>query len=117
MQQTGSFKDLLIWQRSVAFSRDVYRLTLRLPKHEEYGISSQLRRAAISIPSNIAEGSKRTTRKDFRQFLHIASGSAAELETQLIIVSEVYPRIEWEPALKELNAIQKMLTSFIKTVH
>ena len=116
-EKTGSFKDLLIWQRSVVFAKEIYKLTARLPRDEQYGLASQLRRAAVSIPSNIAEGSKRGTRKDFRQFLHIASGSAAEVETQLIIAAEIYPRIDWEYAVQELGAIQKMLTAFMKTVH
>jgi len=115
--KTNSFKDLLIWQKSVLFAKEIYGLTVRLPRDEDYGLSSQIRRAAVSIPSNIAEGSKRGTRKDFKQFLHIAAGSAAELETQLLIAKEVYPRIDWKKALDDLNVVQRMLTSFIRTVH
>ena len=70
----------------------VYQITRQLPQHELYALSSQLSRAAISIPSNIAEGSKRGTTKDFMQFLRIANGSAAEVETQLLLVKELYPK-------------------------
>ena len=115
--KTGSFKDLLVWQKSVSFAKELYKYTAQLPRSEDFGLTSQLRRAAVSIPSNIAEGSKRGTRKDFRQFLHIANGSAAELETQLLISREIYPRLNWDVLLEELNTIQKMLTSFIRTVH
>ncbi len=117
VKKTGSFKDLLVWQHSVTFAQHLYRLTAQLPSSEAYGLTSQLRRAAVSVPSNIAEGSKRGTRKDFKQFLYIASGSAAELETQLIIAREVYPRLAWDEAIEELTVIQKMLTAFIRTVH
>ena len=116
-RKTGSFKDLLIWQYSVAFAEEVYKTTIHLPRSEEFGLTSQLRRAAVSIPSNIAEGSKRGTRKDFRQFLHVAAGSAAELETQLYIAQKVYPRAQWKRLLEKLNVVQRMLTAFIRTVH
>ncbi|HUY62499.1 MAG TPA: four helix bundle protein [Candidatus Paceibacterota bacterium] len=117
MPKTNSFKDLLIWQKPVSLAKAIYTLTAHLPRSEEFGLSSQLRRAAVSIPSNIAEGSKRGTRKDFRQFLHIARGSAAELETQLLIAADIYPRIERAKASSELSTIQKMFTAFIRTVN
>lgn len=116
-EKTNSFKDLLVWQRSVELAKAIYQLAAALPKHEAYGLASQLRRAAVSIPSNIAEGSKRGSRKDFRHFLLIASGSAAELETQLIIAHDVYPQNGWQPVVEDLNTVQRMLTSFIRTVH
>lgn len=89
--------------------REVYSVTARFPKNEEYALSSQLRRAAVSIPSNIAEGSKRSTKKDFLQFLHIASGSAAELETQLLIGKEEYSRVNCMGALSLLDEVQRLL--------
>lgn len=76
-----SFKDLVVWQKSIQLVREVYKTTEEMPKTEQYGLVSQMRRAAVAIPSNIAEGKKRGTRKDFTHFLVIASASAAELET------------------------------------
>lgn len=106
-----SFKDLQVWQRGIESTKEIYEMTRLLPKAEEYAISSQLRRAAVSIPSNIAEGSKRGTQKDFSQFLRIAMGSAAELETQLIILSQVYSHVNAKRALDLLGEVQRMLAS------
>lgn len=88
---------------------DAYSITKQLPNREVYGLVSQINRCAISIPSNIAEGQQRNNRAEFRQFIGIARGSAAELETQLIIVNKVYG-LEVKPALDDLLEIQKMLT-------
>ncbi|HAR99774.1 MAG TPA: four helix bundle protein [Candidatus Moranbacteria bacterium] len=81
----NSYKDLIVWQRSMELVVEIYKVTEEFPIAELYGIISQMRRAAVSIPSNIAEGRKRSTRKDFRQFLIIAYASASELETQIEI--------------------------------
>ena len=78
-------KELLVWQKSMLLVEEVYRLVKMLPKEETYALSDQMRRAAISIPSNIAEGNARNSPKEFQQFLYISLGSAAELETQLLI--------------------------------
>ena len=83
-------KRLDVWNESMELVKLIYGLTQKLPKEESYGISSQIKRAAVSIPSNIAEGSARKSDKEFIYFLNISRGSLAELETQLIIVSEVY---------------------------
>ncbi|MEK9151011.1 MAG: four helix bundle protein [Patescibacteria group bacterium] len=80
-----SYKELVVWQKSVELVTKVYELTENYPKSELYGLTSQMRRAAVSIPSNIAEGRRRGTRKDFRHFLLLAYGSGAELETQIEI--------------------------------
>lgn len=80
-----SHKELVVWQKSMELVVLTYRATADFPKEEQYGLVSQIRRAAVSIPSNIAEGQYRGTRKDYVQFLRIAYGSAAELETQLEI--------------------------------
>lgn len=84
-----SHKDLIVWQKGIDLSRVIYKLTGEFPQREVYGLSSQMRRAAVSIPSNIAEGRARHSRKDFAHFLHIAFGSAAELETQLLIAKQL----------------------------
>ncbi|MGB8261224.1 MAG: four helix bundle protein [Terracidiphilus sp.] len=80
-----SFRDLLVWQRAMQLTVAVYRLTAGFPKEEQYGLTSQIRRSAISIPSNIAEGQGRLSAGEFRQFLGIARGSNFELQTQLEI--------------------------------
>lgn len=84
-----SYKELIVWQKSMELVKEVFILTNYFPKSELYGIISQMRRAAVSIPSNIAEGSARRTLKDYSQFYSIAFGSALELETQLIIAKEL----------------------------
>ncbi|MCX7778667.1 MAG: four helix bundle protein [Patescibacteria group bacterium] len=112
-----SYRDLIVWQRAVDLVIAVYELTSKFPKEEFYGLVSQMRRAAISIPSNIAEGRRRGTRKDFCQFLNIAYGSGAELETQIEIVKKLpfgkranFARVDTllEETMKMLN---KMISS------
>ena len=83
------FKDLIVWQKSMALTKEIYVLVKRLPKEELYALSDQMRRAAVSIPSNIAEGQGRTSPKEFAHFLSIANGSKAELETQLLLCVEL----------------------------
>ena len=85
MGSVNSYQDLEVWKKSIDFVEQIYRLVKQLPKEETYALSDQMRRAAASIPSNIAEGANRKTTKEYIQFLYIALGSAAELETQLII--------------------------------
>src|SRR3989344_5311138 len=84
-KQIASYKELIVWQKSVELVEHIYHLTKKFPKEEVYGLVSQMRRASVSIPSNIAEGRLRRSKKDFIQFLQIAFGSGAELETQIII--------------------------------
>lgn len=108
-----SFRELIVWQKSLDLAKEIYSLTGKLPQEELYGLTSQLRRCAVSIPSNIAEGSKRGTTKDFIQFLRIANGSAAELETQLLLVNDLY-RVDYIHAKELLDEVQKMLMMLIK---
>src|SRR3989338_5562859 len=84
-----SHKDLIVWQKGIKLCKAVYEITDKFPKSEIYGVTSQIRRSAVSIPSNIAEGRSRNTTKDFLHFLSIALGSASELETQLEIAKEL----------------------------
>ncbi|MEA2032271.1 MAG: four helix bundle protein [Euryarchaeota archaeon] len=84
-----NFKELKVWQKGIELVAMVYKITASFPGEEKYGLSAQMRRAAVSIPSNIAEGHLRKTAKDFRQFLSIARGSCAELETQIIIAHKL----------------------------
>ena len=85
-----SFRELKVWQSAIDLTIRVYELTAVFPSHELYGLSSQMRRAATSVASNIAEGSARSTRKDFRQFVIIARGSNSELQTQILIASRLH---------------------------
>lgn len=109
-----SFKELKVWQRAIELVQLIYKLTEKLPQSEIYLMTNQMRRAAVSIPCNIAEGKKRRTRKDFINFLRIADGSAAELETQIIILNKLYPHVQCKEASQSLEETQKMLTSMIK---
>ena len=84
-----SYKDLLVWQKGIALVKKVYQLTQTFPDAEKFGLTSQMRRAAVSIPSNIAEGQARHTRREFIQFLSHSEGSVAELETQVILCVEL----------------------------
>src|SRR3989344_3075967 len=104
-----SFKDLIVWQKSVSLAKEIYIVTTKFPTSETYGIASQIRRSSVSIASNIAEGHRRRTKKDFLHFLCMADGSAAELETQLIIVKDIYNKIDLSRSFFLLEEIQKML--------
>ena len=115
MNTIKSFKDLIVWQKSIILVKEVYTLLQKLPTDERFGLISQMRRSAVSIPSNIAEGSKRGTRKDYLQFLRIANASCAELETQLVITKELYGVTVGEVD-ELLIEVQKMLQSIIKTL-
>jgi len=108
-----SFKQLKIWQKGIEVVKDVYAITRKFPKEELYCLTSQMRRAAISVPSNVAEGFKRFYNKEYRQFLNIALGSCAELETQLIVSKELgyIGAMELEKVSEKLDHISKMITS------
>ena len=85
----GSFKELVVWQKSHAFTLSVYEVTKKLPKEQQFGLTSQIRRAAVSIPSNIVEGYERGSMKEFQGFLLIARGSNAEVQEQLLLAYEL----------------------------
>ena len=109
-------KDLDVWKRSMDFVTVLYEITATFPREEIYGLTSQLRRAAVSIPSNIAEGAVRKSNKEFIQFLYIALGSTVEIETQLIISNNL-KFIDDESFVqldKKRNEIGKMLFGLIK---
>lgn len=108
-----SYKDLLVWKNGIEISKEAYKIANQLPKEEIFGLSSQIKRSSVSIPSNIAEGRGRNTRKDFVQFLHIAQGSLLELETQIILVSEIYPLIKIQNINKIMEEEKKMLSVMI----
>ncbi len=114
----STYQDLKVWQKSVALVVDIYRLTKSFPRDEQYGLTSQLRRAAVSIPSNIAEGQGRRSERDFQKFLVTARGSLLELETQLVIAE----KLDYLPATagKALRAqtaeLGRMLNGLISAV-
>lgn len=109
------FHTLDIWKRSHTLTLDVYRMTENFPKHETYALTSQIRRAAYSIPMNIAEGCGRKTESEFRQFLNISSGSASELEYQLLLAHDLgYLELKGYAQLSEgVVAVRKMINSFV----
>lgn len=111
-----NFKELIIWQISMDLVEEIYRLTSSFPADEKFGITSQIRRCAISIPSNIAEGSGRKSKKVFRNFLEIANGSINELKTQIEICKRIgiLNEIDVENIFKSCDEIQKMTFSLIK---
>ncbi|HOW36590.1 MAG TPA: four helix bundle protein [Candidatus Omnitrophota bacterium] len=114
-EKIQSHKDLIVWQKSVELVLDVYRLTRQLPHDELYGLVSQMRRSAVAISSNIAEGYQRNHRKEYIQFLYIAKGSASELETQLIIAKrlEFIVAADYQRIDNLLTEILKMLSAMI----
>lgn len=111
-------KDLEVWKKSIDFVTHIYGVTKEYPKDELFGLVSQIRRAAVSIPSNIAEGATRKGKTEFRHFLYIAMASASEIETQLIISGNLeYISKESQIVLiDELNTISRMLQGLIKSI-
>ncbi len=111
-----SYKDLVVWQKSMDLVILIYKLTEKFPKNERFGLISQMRRAGVSIPSNIAEGSRRKTNKARGQFFTIAFGSGSELETQLEISSKLkYTEVnEYKKAGALLNEVMRMLNKMLE---
>lgn len=112
------FKELEIWKRSRTFCSDVYKITSKFPDAEKFGLTNKLRRASVSIPSNIAEGSSRHSNKDFSRFLEITIGSCYEVETQFLIASDLdfIQEAELKLILKKLDEITKMISRFKSTL-
>lgn len=115
---SGSYRDLRVWQQAMELAVQVYRLTEKFPKHELYGLTGQIRRAAISIPSNIAEGKGRRTDRDFSSFLFRARGSLLELETQVQLARRLEYFSEQDAAalLKNTAAVGSALTGLINSL-
>ena len=112
---TSTYQDLVVWQRAMELAKEIYTLSKKLPREELFALSGQMRRAAVSIPSNIAEGQERNSRKEFANFLSIARGSRAELETQLTICVDVgyLGEAGVQRARGLLKEIGKMLSALI----
>jgi four helix bundle protein len=112
----NSYKDLIVWQKAMALTEMIYALTQSFPKEEVYGLKSQVRRAAVSVPSNIAEGNARNSQAEYIQFLSIARGSLAEVETQLILAERFgYISREKNQSAFELQVeVGKMINTIIR---
>ncbi len=111
-----SYRDLIVWQKAMAVVKQIYRLAGSFPAHERYGLADQMRRSAVSIPSNIAEGQARQHTAEFRQFLYVALGSLAELETQTLIAHDVaYLTTEQSREIEALMVkIRRMIHGLIR---
>jgi four helix bundle protein len=114
-----SYKELTVWQRSIELTTAIYELTENFPKEEIYGITSQMRRSSVSIASNIAEGRFRGTKKDYVQFLRIAYGSGAELETQIEISKKLQKTkdLDFNKADLLLDEVMRMLNVMIRKIN
>ncbi len=113
-----SYRDLIVWQKSIDLVIEVYRVTDKFPKSEIYGLTSQMRRAAVSVPSNIAEGYYRKHRPEYLQFLRVAFGSGAELETQIVIAKrlELIPIAGFTRIEELLSDVMRMLNKMIDSL-
>lgn len=114
-----SFRDLRIWTKGIELVKKIYKITHTFPKEELFGLTSQLRRAAVSIPSNVAEGHIRNHQKEFKQFLFISLSSLAELETQLIIAKELgyIETIKHEAVLSDVDILGKQVRTLISKLN
>lgn len=110
-----SHEDLKVWQNSIKLVTEIYKITRNFPQSELYGLTNQIRRSAISIPSNIAEGSGRKSKKEYLQFLHISLGSITELDSQLLIASNL-GFLKDENIRLDLLTIKKMLIGLIHSI-
>jgi four helix bundle protein len=118
MDTVRTHKDLNVWSKSIDFVTELYMITSLFPKSELYGLTSQIRRAAVSIPSNIAEGATRNHKTEFKQFLYIALSSAAEVDTQLIIARNLkfIEKEKLDSLQEKLSSISKMIQGLIKSI-
>jgi four helix bundle protein len=113
-----SYKDLHVWQKGIELAKLIYSVTARFPAEEKFGLVSQMRRAAVSIPSNIAEGQARHTTGEFVQFISHAEGSVAELNTQLILATELHfcSNDDAQPASELIDHLRRMLNGLRRKV-
>lgn len=111
-----SYKKLIVWQKGIELVKEIYGKTRLFPKEEQFTLISQMRRSALSIPCNIAEGATRKTTKEFLQFVRIAYSSSAELETQLIVAHSLYAQISLDIPFRMTDEVQKLLHNLIKSL-
>jgi len=112
--KTESYKDLIVWQKSKQLAVEIYKLTEKFPSSEQYGLTNQMRRAVISISSNIAESYRRYHKKEKKQILSVAFGSGAELESQIEITKELFPKLDFSRIDSLLDEVMKILNNFMK---
>jgi four helix bundle protein len=114
-EKIHSYRDLMVWKKSMELAKEVYEVTRDFPEQECFGLTAQIRRAAVSVPSTIAEGQARQTSKDFIHFLYVAKGSLAELDTQLSFSHELsfLDKEVCEHLLQEIDTLQRMLLATI----
>ena len=112
-----SFRELTVWQKSMDLVTQIYLITKSFPDSEKYGLTGQIRRCAVSIPSNIAEGQGRNSPREFSQFLGIAKGSLCELETQIQIASNLDFLDDEQPIIDQVREIGKMLTALKRAIN
>ena len=114
----ANFKELIVWQKSINLVTEIHRITEKFPSNEIYGLTSQLRRACVSVPSNIAEGNTRRSKADYLQFLRIARGSCSEIETQIIISKNLgfINDITFETLSFNIVEISKMINGLINSL-
>jgi four helix bundle protein len=110
------YRELVVWQKAMETVTEVYHITQKFPREETYGLTSQIRRAAVSIPSNIAEGQGRLTRGEFRQFLGQAKGSLAELETQILIAHNLGYIQNPSPLLDRVSEVARLLNGLLNSL-
>jgi len=110
-----NFRELNIWKNGMRIAKAVYAISKELPKEEKFGLISQIQRCSVSIPSTIAEGSGRSTVKDFSNFLNISLSSSYELETQLIMINELY-KIETNVLVNDIHELQRMIIGFRRII-
>jgi four helix bundle protein len=114
MSSTSDYRDLVVWQKGIELAKVVYSLTQKFPPAEKFGLTSQMRRAAVSIPSNIAEGNARQSRRDYVHYLIVARGSLAELDTQLVIARELKMISDTDPLRAQIQEMARTLQSLIR---
>lgn len=110
------FKQLIVWQRAMDMVTEIYKATRTFPKEEMYGLTSQIRRSAVSIPSNIAEGQGRNTKGEFLQFLGIAKGSLCEIETQILIAKNLEYLSTTDAFEEHINEVGRLLNGLINSL-
>ena len=113
-----NYRDLVVWQDSIQLAKTIYKLTDKFPKHETYALADQIRRAVVSVPSNIAEGQARKAPGDFRRFLHIALGSLAEVDTQLVLAQEFgyLQKDDVDELFERIQVLRKKLYALINSL-
>ena len=112
----SDYQKLEAWRMAMGLVEEVYKGTRSFPKEELFGLTSQIRRAAVSIPSNIAEGASRVGSKEFLQFLHIARGSASELETQLLLAEKLGYLSATEDQMASLASVKRLINGLIRSL-